>query len=160
MPPKYAQSRDESLTPAKIMSMAGLDFMKGVLTGDLPAPPIGQTLNFGVSHVEKGKVIFEGTPLFEVSNPLGSVHGGWYGAILDSAMGCAVMTMLEKGTGYTTLEYKVNITRGIPAETKVQAVGIVQHFGRSTGVANAELRGVEDGKLYATGSTTCIVLRP
>ncbi|KNG92701.1 thioesterase [Pseudaestuariivita atlantica] len=143
-----------------MLGMTGLAFMQGVLDGTLPAPPIGKTLNYRVTDVAPGAVTFEGSPTFDHCNPIGTVHGGWYGTLLDSCMACAVMTMLEKGTGYTTLEYKVNITRTVPLGMQVAARGVVQHMGRSTGVANGELRGVEDGKLYATGSTTCIVLRP
>ena len=156
----YAQSPDDLLSFPEIMDMAGLDFMQGIFEGKFPAPPIGKTLNFELSDVQDGKVIFTGAPKFEHCNPMGTVHGGWYGTILDSAMACAVMTKLARGTGYTTLEYKINITRGIPVDTKAQAIGTVQHFGRSTGVAVAEIRGIDDDKLYATGSTTCIVLRP
>jgi uncharacterized protein (TIGR00369 family) len=75
-------------------------------------------------------------------------------------MGCAVMTELARGEIYTTLEFKTNITRALALGQTVRAIGTVQHRGRSTGVATGELRGVEDGKLYATGSTTCIILRP
>lgn len=152
----YAQSPDDLLTHQQITDMTGLSFMQGVLAGNYSAPPIGKTLNFHVSSVSDGVVAFEGAPMFDHCNPMGAVHGGWYGAILDSVLGCAVMTKLARGTGYTTLKYKINITRSIPLGMKVIATGTVQHFGRSTGVAVAELRGVEDGKLYATGSTTCI----
>jgi uncharacterized protein (TIGR00369 family) len=160
MSPRFAQSKEDLVSFDHMMSMTGLEYMERILTGELPSPPIGETLNFAVSAVEKGSVTFTGTPQFPHCNPMGSVHGGWYGGIMDSALACSVMTMLERGTSYTTLEYKVNITRSIPLDTAVNAVGHVQHFGRSTGVAVAELRGVENGKLYATGSTTCIVLRP
>jgi uncharacterized protein (TIGR00369 family) len=102
--------------------------------------------------------VFRGTPEFSVTNPMGTVHGGWYGTLLDSAMACAVMTAVPKGSAYTTLEYKINILRSIPLGTTVDCVGVIDHVGRSTGVAHGEIRGVQDGKLYATGSTTCIVM--
>ena len=89
-----------------------------------------------------------------------TVHGGWYGTLLDSCMACAVMTKLPRGATYTTLEYKINITRAIPAGMEIVATGLVQHAGRSTGVANGEIRGAQDGKLYATGSTTCMIFAP
>jgi len=85
------------------------------------------------------------------------VHGGWYGAILDSAMGCAAMSVVPKGHWYTTLEYKVNLARALPVGVDVLAEATVQHAGRTTVVAEARLTG-PDGKLYATGSTTCIVM--
>jgi uncharacterized protein (TIGR00369 family) len=86
------------------------------------------------------------------------VHGGWYGTILDSCMACAVMTTVPKGAVYTTLEYKINIVRAIPVGTPVIATGVVDHAGRSTGVATGRIEGV-DGKLYATGSTTCLIMQ-
>jgi len=104
-------------------------------------------------------VVFEGAPDFSVSNPMRGVHGGWYGAILDSCMGCALMTKVPRGSAYTTLEYKVNITCAIPLGLRVQATGLVEHAGRSTGVATGEIRGIDDGKLYATGSTTCLIMK-
>ena len=92
-------------------------------------------------------------------NPSGAVHGGWYGTLLDSCMACAVQTKLPKGFGYTTLEYKVNLLRPIFETTEdVLAVGEVDHVGRRTGVATGKIVGAESGKLYATGSTTCIVM--
>ncbi|MCK0143035.1 PaaI family thioesterase [Aliiroseovarius sp. F20344] len=140
-------------------SMSGLDFMQGILDGTISGPPIGATLNYHLHAVEDGKVSFRGTPLFEHCNPMGTVHGGWYGTLLDSAMACAVMTRVPKGSVYTTLEYKVNILRPIPRGTLIEANGHIQHAGRSTGISNGEIRGVEDGKLYATGSTTCIIMK-
>ena len=113
----------------------------------------------GTVEDQRGTVTFRGTPEFKVCNPMGTVHGGWYGTLLDSAMACAVMTKVPRGSVYTTLEYKINITRAIPPGMLIECVGTVEHSGRSTGVANGTLRGVEDGKLYATGSTTCIIMK-
>lgn len=144
---------------AKTLSMSGLAFMQGMLTGDLPRPPIAAALNYSLHSVEEGRVAFRGTPTFDSANPQGAVHGGWYGTILDSCMACAVMTMVPKGSVYTTLEYKINITRAIPLGMQVEAIGTTQHTGRSTGVAVGEVRGVNDGRLYATGSTTCIIMK-
>lgn len=143
----------------KILEMSGLEFMQGVANGTLPQPPIGRSLNYHVHEATDGRVEFRGTPLFEHTNPMGTVHGGWYGTLLDSCMACAVMTKVPKGSAYTTLEYKINITRPIPLGTEIAAIGVIDHVGRSTGVAHGEIRGVEDGKLYATGSTTCIVMK-
>ncbi len=140
-------------------SLSGLEFMQRVLDGRLPAAPIARTLGYHLHHVEEGRVAFRGAPGFDALNPMGSVHGGWYGVLLDSAMGCAAMTMLPVGQGYTTLEYKVNLVRGVPMGMMTECVSQVDHAGRSTMVAHGEIRGIEDGKLYATGSTTCIVLR-
>ena len=145
--------------PDQVLSMSGLEFMQKVLTGQISGPPIAGVLNYHLHEVAEGRVVFRGTPEFQHANPMAAVHGGWYGTVLDSCMACAVMTMVPQGSVYTTLEYKVNITRPIPLGTEVEAIGTVQHAGRSTGVANGEVRGVKDGKLYATGSTTCIIMK-
>ncbi|MBL4808129.1 MAG: PaaI family thioesterase [Rhodobacteraceae bacterium] len=154
-----AKTQADLVSPAQIATMTGLAFMESVRDGTLAGPPIAGLMNFTVESVEKNRVVFRGTPKFEHSNPIGTLHGGWYGTILDSCMACAVMTTVPVGHYYTTLEYKVNITRSIPLGTEVEAIGIVQHAGRTTGVAIGEIRGVADSKLYATGSTTCIILK-
>lgn len=155
---KIAKTLDELPSFDDMIGMSGLDFMRSILEGKIAGPPIAETLNFTLNEVEKGQVTFAGTPLFSATNPLRTVHGGWYGTILDSCMACAVMTTLPKGSYYTTLEFKVNIVKPIPLDTPVKAIGTVQHAGRSTGVAIGEIRGMDDDRLYATGSTTCIVM--
>jgi uncharacterized protein (TIGR00369 family) len=140
-------------------SISGLAFMQGVRDGTLPPAPIADTLNFTLYLVEEGRIIFRGTPGIESMNPMRTLHGGWYGTILDSAMACAVMTKVPTGSYYTTLEYKVNIIRPIPPGMTVDCIGDVQHAGRSTGVAEGRIVGVDDGKLYATGSTTCMIMK-
>ena len=156
--PFTAASLDQMPDMDALLSRTGLDFMRDMIAGRLSAPPIGATLGFTALSADPGHVVFEGTPGFASLNPMRGVHGGWYGAILDSCMACAVMTTLPKGQIYTTLEYKVNITRAVPLGTRMEAVGEVSHAGRRTGVATGELRGVDDGKLYATASTTCLVM--
>ncbi|SEO92802.1 uncharacterized domain 1-containing protein [Salinihabitans flavidus] len=153
-----AQTIDDMPDMAEVLSRSGLEFMQDMIDGKLAGPPIGATMGFWPVHAEKGRVVFRGTPGFGVTNPMSTVHGGWYGAALDSCMACAVMTELPRGKVYTTLEYKVNIIRPIPIGTTVDAIGTVQHAGRSTGIANGEIRGIKDDRLYATGSTTCIVM--
>lgn len=143
-----------------LLSRSGLAFIEDMIAGRLPQPPIGRTLGFAPTEAQRGRVVFEGAATFDAMNPMGGVHGGWYGAILDSCMGCAVMTELARGELYTTLEFKVNITRALPPDCPVRATGTVQHRGRSTAVAMGELRGRDDGRVYATGSTTCLVMRP
>ncbi len=155
-----AQSMNDLPDMALMLSMSGLEFMQGVVNGTIAGPPIGHTLGFWPTLAEDGRVVFTGTPDFNATNPMRTVHGGWYGAILDSCMACAVMTKLPRGQAYTTLEYKINILRAIPIDTEIQAIGTVQHAGRSTGVANGEIRGTKDDRLYATGSTTCIFMTP
>jgi len=154
----YARTPDELLKPYQITEMSGLEFMTGILNGKLPGPPIAKTLGYHLHSVEPGCVVFRGTPEFTTTNPMGTVHGGWYGTLLDSAMACAVMTGVPKGSVYTTLEYKINILRSIPLGMSIECTGLTEHVGRSTGVSRGEIRGIEDGKLYATGSTTCIVM--
>ncbi|QDI76208.1 MULTISPECIES: PaaI family thioesterase [Leisingera] len=155
----YAKQPSDLLTIEQISRISGLDFMQGILEGRLPGPPIAETLGYHLHSVQEGRVEFRGTPEFHVTNPMGTVHGGWYGTLLDSAMACAVMTRVPQGSVYTTLEFKINILRPIPLGTLITCTGTVDHAGRSTGVAHGELRGVEDGRLYATGTTTCIVMK-
>lgn len=157
---KYARTADDLLSPSEILSLSGLEFMQAILDGTNPAPPISQTLGYDLYAVEEGRAVFRGAPAFEATNPTGAVHGGWYGTVLDSAMACAVMTRVARGSVYTTLEYKINIIRAVPVGMMTECIGIADHVGRSTGVAHGTLRGVEDGRLYATGSTTCIVMKP
>lgn len=142
-----------------VASMSGLEFLTGIRRGDLPAAPMARQMGIVMTEVAEGRVVFEGAPGEEHLNPVGTTHGGWFGTILDSALGCAVMSRLPAGSGYTTLEYKVNLIRGIPVGMRVRAIATADHVGRSTGVAKADLVGVEDGRLYAQGSTTCLVMR-
>lgn len=158
--PIYANDPSDMVSTQQMLSMSGLEFMQGMLEGRLPAPPIARTLNYHLTHVSEGKVVFRGSPTFDSLNPMGTVHGGWYGTLLDSAMGCAVMTKVPKGSFYTTLEYKINILRSIPVGRVVDTTAIIDHAGRSTGVAHGEIVDVETGRIYATGSTTCIIITP
>jgi uncharacterized protein (TIGR00369 family) len=157
--PKIATTPDELLSQSDVLALSGLEFMQKILDGTNPGPPIGATMGYALHTVETGRCVFRGAPEFNVTNPMGTVHGGWYGTLLDSAMACAVMTLVPRGSVYTTLEYKINILRAIPLGMSVDCIGVADHVGRSTGVAHGEIRGVEDGKLYATGSTTCIVMK-
>lgn len=157
--PRIATKPEDLLSQSEALKMSGLEFMQAIFDGVNPGPPIGETMGYTLHAVEAGRAVFRGTPEFNVTNPMGTVHGGWYGTLLDSAMACAVMTRVPRGSVYTTLEFKINILRGIPLGMQIDCVGVTDHVGRSTGVAHGEIRGVEDGKLYATGSTTCIVMK-
>lgn len=139
--------------------MSGLDFMQAMRDGHISRPPISALMNYTLDTVEAGKVVFRGVPEFQHTNPMGGVHGGWYGTLLDSCMSCAVMTMTPKGSVYTTLEYKVNLTGAIPVGVEIIATGTIDHAGRSTGVASGEIRDAVSGKLYATGSATCLIMK-
>lgn len=154
-----ATSPADLMPLAQVLTLSGLEFMQGILDGKHPGPPIARTMGYRLHAVSDGAVTFRGTPTFDVTNPMGSVHGGWYGTLLDSAMACAVMTKVPRGSVYTTLEYKINILRSIPLGTTIDCIGTVDHAGRSTGVAHGEIRGIDDGRLYATGSTTCIIMK-
>lgn len=149
---------DALATAEDLQSRSGLEFMHDILAGHLAGAPIWQSLNFRLEAVEPGRVSFIGQPDIGATNMMRGVHGGWFGAILDSCMACAVMTHVPRGRIYTTLEYKINITRALPVGTRVRAVGIVLHAGRSTGVATGEVRGIDDNRLYATGATTCMIM--
>lgn len=141
-----------------LASMSGYDFLTGILEGRIPAAPIARLMGIVITEVAEGRVVFEGAPGANHMNPMCTTHGGWFGTILDSALGCAVMSRLHAGSVYTTLEYKVNLIRGVSLGTRVRAIATAGHVGRSTGVATADLVGAEDGKLYAQASTTCLVM--
>ena len=142
----------------RLLEMSGLEFMQAMLAGRLAHPAISGVMNYHLQSVEDGRVTFRGKAEFAHTNPFGAVHGGWYGTLLDSALGCAVMTRVPRGHWYTTLEYKVNLTRAIPLGTQIEAAATVRHAGRTTAVAAGEIRGLDDGRLYATGSTTCLIM--
>jgi uncharacterized protein (TIGR00369 family) len=157
---RIPRSPGEQLTPAQMATLTGIDFMRGMLTGRLPGAPIAELANMRLAEVEIGRIVFEAEPRFAHYNPIGSVHGGWFGILLDSAMGCAVMTRLPRGRGYSTLEYKINILRPAFESTGLlRAMGRSVHAGRRTATAEGRIEDAE-GRLYATGSTTCLVLEP
>jgi uncharacterized protein (TIGR00369 family) len=145
---------------ARTENMAGLPGMamfEGIFNGELPQPPIGQTLDFVPIHVEPGRAVFQGRPQFRHYNPLGTVHGGWFATLLDSAVGCAVHSMMPAGKAYTTLELKINIVRALTDRVPlVRAEGKIIHAGGQTATAEGRLTG-PDGKLYAHATTTCLV---
>jgi uncharacterized protein (TIGR00369 family) len=131
--------------------------MQAMLEGELPFPHIAETLDFSIVEVGLGKAVFQGTPQLKHYNPLGTVHGGWYATLLDSALGCAVQTMLPAGRAYTTAELGSNIVRAASSKTgPLRAIGNVIHCGRQMATAEARIVG-PDGKLYAHGTTTCLV---
>ena len=139
-------------------TLDGLTLLTRIKNGELPAPSVAATMGFRLIEVTEGRAVFEGEWQEYLSNPAGTLHGGWYGTILDSAMGCAVHSTLAAGTGYTTLEYKVHITRGAgPDAGLLRAEGQVIHRGRRTATAEAKLTDAA-GKVYAHATTTCIIL--
>lgn len=154
-----AQSPADLPGKDQLLSMSGLEFMQAMQAGRISRPPISGLMNYTLDAVEPGRIVFRGTPEFQHTNPMGGVHGGWYGTLLDSCMACAVMTMVPQGSVYTTLEYKVNLVRAVPLGTEILATGVVDHAGRSTGVATGQITDARTGKLYATGSTTCLIMK-
>ena len=144
-------------TPALIANKTGLEFMQAWLAGELPYPHICDTVDFALVEVAVGKVVLQGTPQLKHFNPLGTVHGGWYATLLDSALGCAVHTTMPVGRAYTTAELGVNIVRAANLKTgPLRAIGTVIHAGRQLATAEARIVG-PDGKLYAHATTTCLV---
>ena len=144
--------------PDQVAGKTGLDVMQAMLRGELPYAPIAKTLDFTLMEVGPGLAIFQGTPGAAHLNPMGTIHGGWYATLLDSALGCAVHTMMPPGRGYTTAELGVNLVRAINT-TKAprgRAEGKVIHVGRQTGTAEGRIVG-PDGRLYAHATTTCLI---
>ena len=143
--------------PEQVSGRTGLEIFAGILSGELPRPPMGDTLDFVLIRVEPGFALFQGRPQLKHYNPLGTVHGGWSATLLDSAMGCAVQSTLPAGKAYTTMEFKVNLVRALTdAVPLVRAEGKLVHGGRQVATAEARLVG-PDGKLYSHASTTCLI---
>ena len=144
-------------TPAQVAGKTGLQMMQAMLNGEIPYPPISQTLDFLVVEIGPGRAVFQGSPGAAHMNPLGTIHGGWFATLLDSALGCAVHTMMQPGRGYTTAELGVNLVKALtPKVPRVRAIGTVIHCGRQLATAEARLVG-PDGTLYAHATTTCLV---
>jgi len=138
-------------------AMDGLALFQGLLEGRFPAPPISRALGFKVTEVERGRVVFDYTPVFDHYNPLGTVHGGIAATLLDSVMGCCIHTMLEAGKGYTTVEIKVNYVRAMTDRTgPVKAEGKVINVGSRIATSEGRLHD-GNGKLLAHGTTTCLI---
>lgn len=141
----------------QIATLNGLEQMQAMLRGELPYASIAKTLDFTILEVSEGRALFQGTPGRSHFNPMGGIHGGWYATLLDSALGCAVHTMMPAGRGYTTAELGVNLVKAIGAKVpRIRAEGKVIHCGRQLATAEARLFG-PDGTLYAHATTTCLV---
>jgi uncharacterized protein (TIGR00369 family) len=146
------------VSPTEVMaSMAGVDFVRAIFDGTLPAPPIMQTIEPFDSTAEPGVVVMHSSPGFRHYNPIGSVHGGYAATLLDSAMGLAVHSMLPPGTGYTTPEFKISFIRGMSKDTgAVRTEGRTLNVGRRTATAEARITDAS-GRLLAHATTTCLV---
>jgi uncharacterized protein (TIGR00369 family) len=144
-------------TLEEMKRVSGLDFLRGILEGRVPPPPMSATLNFYLIEVAAGRAVFQGEPEHAFYNPIGSVHGGWASTLLDSCMGCAVQSTLPQGQGYITVDIKVNLIRPLSHATgPVRAVGTIVNAGRTIAIAEGRLVGPE-GRLYAHGTSTCMV---
>jgi len=142
-------------------TMSGLDYLNAVFGGKLPPPPIARTLDFTGAEIEEGRAVFAAEPGEFLYNPIGVVHGGFAMTILDSAMGCAVHSMLAAGEGYTSLDTSVNFVRPITLKTgRVRCEGKVIYRGGRVATAEGKLTEESTGKLLAHGTTTCLVFRP
>ena len=151
---------DPLIGAALAAGLSGLEFIRGIAEGRIPRPPIAALLGMSIDRVEPGEVAF-GLDIGEhLYNPIGSVHGGVFCTLLDSAMGCAVHASLDRGQAYTTLELKVNIVKALTVKTpSVVATGQVVSAGRRVITASGQITG-PDGTLYAHATTTCLVLEP
>ena len=144
--------------PDQVDGRTGIQMLEAILAGELPRPPIGDTLNFVPIRIESGLAVFQGRPQLKHYNPLGTVQSGWCAALLDSAVGCAVHSTLPAGKAYTTLELKLNIVRSLTdAVPLVRAEGKLIHADRNMAIADGRLVG-PDGKLYAHATTTCLIV--
>ena len=144
-------------SPSVAAKMTGLELIQAMLAGELPYSHIGDTMDFSLVEIDVGRAVFQGIPQVKHFNPMGGVHGGWYATLLDSALGCAIHTMMQAGRAYTTAELGVNIVRAATPKTgPLRAIGNVIHCGRQLATAEGRIVG-PDGKLYAHATTTCLV---
>lgn len=142
---------------ADLTTRTGIDFMSAIADGVLPPAPIAALLGIAPISVERGTVVFQGTPTAAHYNPMGVVHGGYAATLLDTVVGCSIHTMLPAGKGYTTLELKVNYIRAMTDKTgPVRAEGKVVNVGGQVGIAEGRITDV-NGKLYAFATTTCLI---
>ena len=152
--------QDPEATAKAGLMLSGFDYLTAMSRGELPVPPIFSTLDFDSIEPERGKVTFFFTPQEFQYNPIGSIHGGVISTILDSASACAVHSMLPAGTGYTTLELKINFVRAIYAKTgPMHCIGTILNLGRRTALAEAKLLDTQN-KLYAHCTQTCLIFTP
>jgi uncharacterized protein (TIGR00369 family) len=149
--------QDPLPSAAAARTMSGIDFLRAIANGDIPIPPIGMTLDYQLLEVEPGRAVFGCQPAEFHYNPIGVVHGGLAATLCDSALGCAIQSMLPLGMAYTTIELHVNLVRALTRDTGyVRADAEAIHVGRQIGTAQARLSDA-GGKLYAHATTTCLI---
>jgi uncharacterized protein (TIGR00369 family) len=158
MDDKPAPAIEYGVTPTEVMtSMAGIDFVRAIFAGRLPAPPIMENIGPFDQTAEPGVVVMKSIPGFRHYNPIGSVHGGYAATLLDSAMGLAVHSMLPAGSGYTTLEFKVSFIKGMTKDTgAVRTEGRTLNVGRRAATAESRITDSND-RLLAHATTTCLI---
>lgn len=141
-------------------AMSGREYLESMIRGEHAPPPVMSLMDIGLDEIDAGRIVFSLDPAEFHYNPIGSVHGGVLSTLCDSAMGCAVHSLLPAGVGYTTLELKVNFVRPLGVGSgRVRCEGRVIHLGARTATAEASVLDVA-GKLYAHATTTCLILRP
>lgn len=151
---------DPLVSAALAQDMSGLDYLRAIAEGRISIPPIAALLGMGIVEVQPGRVTFSLDVGEHLYNPIGSVHGGVFCTLLDSAMGCAVHATLDRGQAYTTLELKVSLVKALTVSTPtVAATGAVISAGRRVVTASGQITG-PDGTLYAHATTTCLVFEP
>jgi len=139
--------------------LSGMEYLQKIISGEFPPPPIGVLMSFRIAELSEGHAVFVVEPAEYHYNPIGVVHGGVAATLLDSAMGCAIHSTLPAGASYTTLEIKVNYIRAMSSETGlVRCEANAIHVGGRTATAEGKIID-EEGKLYAHGTTTCILFR-
>ena len=159
MPTDIAAKTYGTVSAEQRKEMSGLEFVQGLADGTLPLNTIARTLGYDVSEAVSGRVVVTAVPGDIHLNPAGTVHGGFAATLLDSCMGLAVQTTLEKGTGQTTLEFKISLVRPITPETgPIKAEGIVMTRGRRVGTAEGRITDGR-GRLLAHGTTTCLIFQ-
>jgi uncharacterized protein (TIGR00369 family) len=152
----YAYSEPEALSAA-VREMPYLDILLGWKNGTLQRSTTMESFDLNVLEAEMGRVVFTGLPSIYYSNPIGTLHGGWYSTLLDTALGSAVQSHLPAGKGQTTLELKVNFVRAVKLDGRsVRCECRSRHVGRRTGTAEGDIVDA-DGKLLAHASTTCLI---
>ncbi|MDP1839439.1 MAG: PaaI family thioesterase [Reyranella sp.] len=156
--PSHVASKTYGTVPAdKRREMGGLAFVQGLADGTLPLNTIARTLGYDVTEAANGRVVVTATPNDSHLNPSGTVHGGFAATLLDSCMGLAILSTLDKGLGQTTVEFKISLIRPITPETGlIKAEGIVLNRGRRVGTAEGRITD-DKGRLLAHGTTTCLV---
>ncbi len=139
--------------------MSGMEFVQGLVDGTLPLNTMAQTLGYDVTEAVSGHVVVTAEPSGIHLNPAGTVHGGLAATLLDSCMGLAIQSTLERGVGQTTVEFKISLLRPITPETGlIKAEGRVLSRGRRVGSAEGRITD-GSGRLLAHGTTTCLIFQ-